>query len=645
MIEAMLGGLGVLFSPAGFGLLVAGVVAGLIFGAVPGISGITALTIFLPLILNLDPSIALLLFIGVGASVHTADTIPAVLFSVPGTGAAMTTLVDGYPMAQRGEGARALGAAYTASMIGGLVGAAFLLATIPVVRPLVLLLGSPELFMVALMGISVVGVLSGRRPLIGLALGLLGLLLGQIGLHPQTGSYRWSFDSAYMVLGLPLLPAILGLFGFAEMADLAVKQAPVIQKMEQFGKGLMLGVKDALRHWSLVLRSSIVGLWVGIVPGVGAGAATWVAYGQAVQTCKDPDACFGKGDVRGVIAPEAANNASLGGDLLPTLAFGVPGSTSMVLYMAAFTVLGIVPGPDLFRDHLDLIFALGWGIAVGNVLAAFACVALSTQIVKVSRLSTRIFVPIIMVFIFIGAMMATSSMMDLYTMLFFGAIGFVLKRLDWPRPPLVLGFVLGTVIERYLFISSRLYGVAWLLRPGVIIIGVLIIASIVYGMFGRKTTREEHPTIKPKWELAAILVLIGVFTFGVLSSWGWKAGPKAYAWVVAIPGLVFVCMSLIQWLLTKRKVSGEKPSESEISSRRVVVFLSWMLAWMFTTYLFGFIISAVLFVFFYLKLNRVRWLLSTGLAASVALLVWGLFDQFFQVTLIRGVVPLWLGLF
>ncbi|MBI4331024.1 MAG: tripartite tricarboxylate transporter permease [Chloroflexi bacterium] len=489
MLEAMASGLGNLFSPEGFGLLLLGVVAGIVFGAVPGIGGITALVMFLPFIVGLPPEKALLLFIGVGAAVHTGDTIPAVLFSVPGTGAAMCTVVDGHPMAMRGEGARALGAAYTASLIGGLVGAVFLMATVPIVQPLVLLMGSPELFMVALTGLSVVGVLSGRRPVIGMGLGLLGLLIGQIGLHPQTGVYRWSFGVPYLVDGLPLLPAVLGLFGFAEMADLAIRGKTSVYDVQRIGKGVLTGVRDTLRNWFLVLRSSAIGVWMGVVPAVGGGSATWVAYGTAAQTCKN-NQNFGKGDVRGVIAPEAANNASLGGDLLPTIAFAVPGSTSMVLYLAAFLMLGIVPGPDFFTKHLDLVFTMGWGIAVGNVIAAVLCMALSTQIAKVLQLPVRFLAPLILVFIFAGAAMTTASMWDLYTLVFFGILGYVLKRLGWPRPPLVLGLVLGPVLEKFLFISTTRYGAAWLLRPGVIGIGVLIIASFVYGAMGGKKTLE-----------------------------------------------------------------------------------------------------------------------------------------------------------
>lgn len=491
MLEAMLAGLGIIFSLKGFGLLLMGVLVGLFCAAIPGLGGITPLVILLPFIIKLDPNVALLVFIGVGAAIHTSDTIPAVLFSVPGTSGAMATTIDGYQMARKGQGARALGAAYSASLIGGVIGALFLLATIPVVRPLVLLFGSPEVFMLALLGLSMISMFTGGVPLMGMALALLGVLLSQIGMDPQTGIYRWTFGARYLIEGFPLLPAILGIFGFAEMADLAIKGTGIATKMEKIGKGLFEGVKDTLRNWFLLLRSSAIGVWWGILPGVGGGSAVWVAYGHAAQTCKNPEN-FGKGDVRGVIAPESANNACLGGDLLPTIAFGVPGNVAMVLYLAVFTMLGIIPGPDMFTKHLDLVFALGWGIAVGNVMGALICMALSTQIIKIIQLPIYILTPMIMVFIFIGSIMTTANMGDLYTLVLFGILGYVLKKFNWPRPPLVLGLVLGPLVGKYLFISISAYGLAWLIRPWVIVIGLIMIASIVFSTLGKRTSRGEE---------------------------------------------------------------------------------------------------------------------------------------------------------
>ncbi|MFC2060076.1 tripartite tricarboxylate transporter permease [Chloroflexota bacterium] len=482
-IEAMGTALGVLLSPTGAIFLMLGTCVGLTVGAIPGLSGIVGMTLLLPFILPLEPEVAILMFIGVTAVTHTGDTVPAVLFGVPGTAGAMATVVDGYPMAKKGEAARALSAAYTVSAMGGVIGAVFLLATVPIVRELVLLMKSPELLMMALMGLSMVGVLATRAPLMGLALAAFGLLVSQVGTHLATGTCRWWFGQAYLVDGVPTIPAILGIFGFTEMSDLAIRSTKISAKAEELGKGAWQGVRDGFHHWFLMLRCSAIGVWIGVIPGVGAAVADWMAYGHAVQTEK-PRESFGTGDVRGVIASESANNSKAGGSLLPTLAFGVPGSGSMIVLLAAFTMLGVVPGPKLFTETPQLIYVIIWGLAVANIIGCLLCFALTKPMAKICQMPIAILAPLVMVFLFIGVQQTTNTMWDLYTLVFFGILGYILKKVDWPRIPIVLGLVLGGIIERYLFISNASYGISWLWRPGVIIIFLLTIAGVIYASRG-----------------------------------------------------------------------------------------------------------------------------------------------------------------
>jgi putative tricarboxylic transport membrane protein len=491
MIEAMLVGISNILTISGLGLMFAGILVGLCFGVIPGISGTTALVILFPFIPLVEPSTALLLFIGVSAVVTTANATTAILIGVPGTPSAAATIIDGYAMARQGQATRALGAAYTSSVLGGIIGTLFLLVTITVSRQLVMLLGPPELLMLALMGLSTVGVISGRSLLIGLALAAFGLLLGQIGMHPQTGIYRWSFGIPYLTGGLAIQPVILGLFGLAEIADLAITENVISTEIQYGGKGIWDGVKDTFRHWFLVLRASLIGVMVGVVPGIGASLAAWLGYGHAAQTSKT-NQNFGGGDVRGVIAPEAANNACMGGAFLPTMAFGVPGSSEMILYLAAFTMLGILPGPDIFTKHLGLVFTITWGTAIASILGYLLCMAMVKQLAKICLIPTRILVPVVIALIFIGALRVSVSMWDLYTVIIFGILGYGLKRLGWPRPPLILGFVLSPVIGKYLFISVSAYGANWLMRPGVIAIGLATIAIIVYSSKVMRKTRIEQ---------------------------------------------------------------------------------------------------------------------------------------------------------
>ena len=480
MTDAILAALTNIFIPAQFGLLILGVLVGLVLGAIPGLGGVVGMTLLLPFLFDLTPHAALTLLVALGSVVNTADTIPAVLFGVPGTAGAQATILDGFPMAKKGQAGRAFGAAYLCSMIGGIIGALVLAVSIPVLSPLVLSFGSPELFMMALLGITMISTLTGRVPLAGLAMGSLGILLSVIGMDPQTGHYRWSLGIPYLLDGIPLVPALLGVFAIPEIAALAILGTPITGQMQNIGKGIWQGMKDALHHWFLVLRTSLLGVWVGIVPGMGVSSAVWVAYGHTVQSSKDKEN-FGQGDVRGVIGPESANNAKMAGSLIPTLAFGVPGSAMCIIILAAFTIFGLVPGPDMLTKHLDITLTLVWVVAIANIIGASLCLALSSQLVRVCRVRIHLLAPLVIVAVFIAAIRVTGNLWDLYALLFFGALGWILKRIDWARPPLILGLVLGPILKKYLFISTMAYGAAWLVRPGVLVIALMTLGSLVLG--------------------------------------------------------------------------------------------------------------------------------------------------------------------
>jgi len=487
MMDVILAALKNIFMPAQFALLLLAVLVGLILGAIPGLGGIVGMTLLLPFLFDLTPHTALILLVALGSVVNTADTIPAVLFGVPGTAGAQATILDGFPMAKKGQAGRAFGAAYLSSIFGGIIGAFVLAVSIPILRPLVLSFGSPELFMMALLGITMISTLTGRFPLAGLAVGALGILLSVIGLDPQTGYYRWSLGIPYLLDGLPLVPALLGVFAIPEIASLAIRGVPITGEMQNIGTGIWQGMKDALDHWFLVVRNALIGIWVGIVPGMGVSAAVWIAYGHTVQSSKNSEN-FGKGDVRGVIGPESANNAKMAGSLIPTLAFGVPGSAMCIIILAAFTIFGLVPGPDMLTKHVDITLTLVWIIAIANIIGGALCLGLSSQLVRVSRVRIHLLAPLVIVAVFMAAIRVTGSLWDLYALLFFGALGWILKKLGWARPPLILGLVLGPILKKYLFISTMAYGAAWLARPGVIVIALMTLASLVFSI--RKGRRQ-----------------------------------------------------------------------------------------------------------------------------------------------------------
>jgi len=450
-------------------------------GAIPGLGGLVGLAILLPFTFDMDPFMAFALMIGLISITSTSDTIPSVLFGVPGTAASQATILDGHPMAKKGEAGRAFGAAYMASLLGGVFGALVLAVSIPILRPIVLAFGSPEFFMMGMLGISMVAVLSGNAPFKGLVAGAIGLAVGMVGMDPQTGVLRWVFGQLYLWDGVPLVPVALGIFAIPEIVDLTIRGTRIADVPAENMKGVMVGIKDVFRHWFLTLRCGVVGVWVGMTPGLGASVVDWFAYGHAIQSEKGASETFGKGDVRGVIAPEAANNAKEGGALIPTIAFGVPGSASMALLLGAMTIQGLTPGTAMLTKHLDVTYTMIWSLAIANIFGTALCLLLTNQLAKIALMKIHLLTPLVLVMVFLASFQATRHYGDLWSLVIFSLLGWFMKRFSWPRPPLILGLVLSGIIENYLFISVARYGAGWLLRPIVLIIGALIVFSLFYG--------------------------------------------------------------------------------------------------------------------------------------------------------------------
>lgn len=473
--------LAVVLQPSHLLMLICGVVMGLAIGILPGLGGIVGMTILLPVIYGMDPHSAFGLLIGMVAVIPTSDTFPSVMMGIPGSSASQATIMDGYPLAKKGEAARALGAAFTASLIGGLFGALVLTVIIPVARPIVLAFGSPELFMLALLGMSMVGVLSGNKPVKGILAAGIGLMVGTLGDAPAVPEYRYTFGIDYLMDGIPLVVVGLGLFAFPEIVDLLIK-GRAISEVASLGKGWLDGVKDTLRHKFIVLRCSVIGVIVGFLPGLGGSVVDWIAYGHVIQTSRDREK-FGRGDIRGVIAPESANNAKEGGGLIPTFLFGIPGSGSMAVFLGGLLILGIQPGPSMVTEHADLLYTAIWSLALANVFGAILSIALSKPITRLTIIPFSYLAPFMVLIITFACYQATRSWGDLLALLFMGILGWFMKQYGWPRPAALIGYVLSDNLETYLFISVQRYGFEWLTRTGVIVLAAIIIASLAMGVF------------------------------------------------------------------------------------------------------------------------------------------------------------------
>lgn len=493
MIDAFIDGLFLVLQWKAFSLMLLGMALGFSVGLLPGIGGAATLALMIPFIFKMNPAEAFAFLLGMHSVAATTGDITSILFGVPGEAISAATVVDGYPMAKKGEAGRALGAALMSSLIGALIGAVALALAIPIVRPLVLAFGSPELFMLSVIGISCITSLSGadaRGQIKGFAMGLLGLLVSTVGQERQSGSLRYDMGMMYLWEGLDFVPVLVGIFAIPEIIDLAVRGTAIAgeRPSEKLSQGVMAGVKDSFKHFWLVFRCSVVGVFVGILPGAGGGVAQWMAYAHAVQNAKDSAdrERFGKGDVRGVLGPGAANNSKEGGELIPTVAFGVPGSGAMAILLSGFLIMGLTPGPDMLTKHLAITFSMVWTLVIANIITVILCLTVLDQLAKVTYVRGGLIIPFVLLLVFVGSYTANRQVADLLVTLVFGVFSYFMVLFGWPRPPFVLGFVLGKIIETYLFISVARYGFSWLLHPTVIFLLILMAIVIAYPYFQQR---------------------------------------------------------------------------------------------------------------------------------------------------------------
>ena len=452
----------------------------------------------LPFIYKMDPTTAFAFLLGSHAVTATTGDITSVLFGVPGEGITAATIVDGHAMAKRGEAGRALGAALMSSLIGAIFGAFALALAIPIVQPLVLSIGAPEFMMLSLLGITFLASLSGGNLAKGLTAGGFGLVLAMVGLDAITSVSRYTLEPIlgsenvlFLWDGLSLVAVTVGLFAIPEIIELGTQGSSIARDAPGALGGVMQGVRDTFRKWKLVLRCSAIGTYIGLIPGLGGGPAQWVAYAHAVQSGSD-EARFGEGAVEGVLGPGAANNSKEGGSLVPTIAFGVPGSVGMAILLGAFIIQGIVPGPDLLNPHkhLNLTFSFVWIIVLSNIVTVAVCFLFLKQLARITFVKGTYLIPFLLLLIFLGGFAVKNSFGDMIVVLIFGGLGWLMMRNDWQRPPLLLGLVLGGIADNNLFLTTKIYGMSWVTRPGVIVIGLMIAGALLYPLWQARRQRR-----------------------------------------------------------------------------------------------------------------------------------------------------------
>lgn len=491
---------GVLWALAG------GTLAGLICGLTPGLSGRVALLIALPWAIALEPFSAVTFLVALHAVVHTSGSIPAILFGIPTSASESATVVDGYPMVRANRGGEAIGATIAASAFGGVLGAVALMLLVPLVIPMVTLLGTPEVAMLSLVGLASISALSGSNPTAGFVVAACGVLVSMIGVDPLTGTPRYTFQLLTLWDGVNVAAVIAGIFVIPEMLA-RVRDVP-----ETAGTTRLHHVLDgwaaAFRRIFLMLRSALIGIFVGFLPGIGASVAVWLAYGQAAQTTK-PDVPFGRGAIEGVIAPEVANNSKEGGAFMPTVFFGVPGSSGMAILMAAFATIGIEVGPRLVADDPGFVLSLGWIILLANILAVPLCLGFAPYMVQIARVRRTEAMPIALALATVSVFVVAPGPFTLIELAVFGAIGTLFALAGWPRAPFVLGFVIGPVFESALSRTVSIWGADALARPGVLVLGVLAAIIIFAGRRARRQPRAQTTRAELRFPLL-LAIVIGV---------------------------------------------------------------------------------------------------------------------------------------
>ncbi|MBI4527477.1 MAG: tripartite tricarboxylate transporter permease [Deltaproteobacteria bacterium] len=672
LLNAFASGFYQVFTWSTFSLMLIGIAVGFVVGILPGLGGPTTLALMLPFIFQMKAVEAFAFLLGMASVTATTGDITSILFGVPGEPTTASTIVDGHPMAKKGEAGRALGAALMSSLVGAVFGALCLAIAVPIVRPLVLTFGSPEFFMIALLGVSFVASLSGGNLLKGLIAGGLGFVLATIGLDPISGIQRYTFGQLFLWDGIGLVPVTVGLFAIPEVIDLAVQGGSISkEKIAKLG-GVWEGVKDTFRHWWLVIRCSALGAYIGIIPGMGGGVSQWIAYAHAVQSSPNKER-FGKGAVEGVLGPGAANNSTLGGSFIPTVAFGVPGSVIMAILLGAFIIQGIVPGPDMLlpppKGKLDLTFSFVWIIAVSNLITVGICFLFLQPLAKVTQIRSTLLMPFLLVLIYLGAFAEKNAFEDIVIVLVFGALGWIMVQLDWQRPPLLLGLVLGPLMENRLFLSTDNYGTAWLWRPGVLILFALTLFGIFYPVLKQRLRRKKEIAIQPMapvvvskeeqgavrvWDIVSTLFVILGLTWVLWESrkFGYRAG--LFPWAIGFPVLALTIAQLILELSGRAQRTFIEGSEAgadlpkEVVYQRTLNISVWIVGFLVAIWLLGFTVAVPLTTLVYLKIaSREKWFLAILLTLIGWAFFYGVFEYMLHVPFPEPVlnIPFPKGLF
>lgn len=444
-MDALIGAIEILARWEVLGALLIGSIGGVIIGAIPGVGPPVAIAILLPATFGFDPIVGLTALLGIYGSSMYGGAIPAILINTPGTPVNALTTYNGYPMTQRGEATRALALAYAASFFAGIFSVVCLILLAPVLAKIAPMFGSREIFLAAVLGILLVILAHRGQMLAAGALAFFGIFLSTVGLEAVRYTRRYTFDQAWLASGIDLIAVVLGLFAISQAFVLLIEPNRV-PRAERIKGGLLPAMSEIFHHKRVATVSAGTGVGMGILPGVGEFTAQFLAYTYAQKTSKTPEQ-FGKGSPEGLIASEASNNSVPAAAMVPLLALGIPGEELTAMMLAVFYVHAVVPGPGLFQNHMDFVVALYLALGLLNILVLGFLLASSNLMLKVIEVPTRFLGAGILLLSFVGAYSMRNSIADVGVAAAFGVFGFILKRLDLPTVPLIMGMVLGFIME------------------------------------------------------------------------------------------------------------------------------------------------------------------------------------------------------
>jgi putative tricarboxylic transport membrane protein len=489
------GGMAILLDPYMLGVILAGTVLGVIVGALPGLSGSTTAALLLPLTIGMGP-VASIAFLGsIYCAANFGGSITAILINTPGDPSASATAYDGYPMAARGEAGRALGMSTVASAIGGIFSVVVLIVAAPLLARAAYNFGPPEYFALALFGLSMLGAVGSEQGIRNLIAGAFGVLLATIGLDLTTGVERFTFGFPELSEGLNLVPVLTGLFAVSEMLHQA-SQRHIVPERLALNAVRLPSLADFRKCAKAISWSSVLGTFIGVLPALGATTAALISYNETKRWSRHKEE-FGKGAIEGIAGPEAANNAAVGGSMVPTLALGIPGSTTTAIILAGLIVQGVRPGPHLFTEQPTLLYAVFSSMLAANLIYLVLGLFAAKVFARITLIPDAFLWPAVFVFAVVGAYGQDQSITDVWVMLAFGVIGFVLRRYGFSPAPLVMGLVLGKMVEETLKQSLLIFDQNWLLffsRPIVVTLFAVTLLSVCTPLIARavrKAFRRE----------------------------------------------------------------------------------------------------------------------------------------------------------